>query len=407
MKRVVFIESSCVGGAYCAEAAIELGYSPIFLTEPAVSQGDTRKQILKYDHIECHTGSVERMKAVTSELHLTGSDFITSFSDTSLMHAVALARELGTRGLCPAIERLKDKGVVYGIVPEHSPPSVLFTAQRIPHDRIKSLFRQCGAVIVKARRASGGLGAITLQSPEEVARLDDLLPRCVIPEHLAPDLWMAQGFVEGELVSLEGYVCDCVPRFLGFSGRKKIGMSESRIIFPWDENLSQEARSEAKAAVCQLMARSGFDYGYFHIEFLVKGDRALLIDANVGRIGGGGLGEQIAISYGITPKALHSHILALSIERRDPGFELFESPRRPTISAMYGIPVEAELKSVRLPESLRCLHTQILDDGQMVPQMGRDNYAWIGIISGESDEILIEAPRIKILTSEGEFAAVF
>jgi hypothetical protein len=406
-SKVVFIESSCVGGAYAAQAAIELGYSPLFLTHPSVSQGDTRRQILNFDHIECDTHSIDLMQSAISDRDLAESDFITSFSDTSLMDAVALARRVGTKSLSPVIERLKDKGEVYEFVPEFSPPSVQFSARHIPHEPIKELFQHCETVIVKARRASGGLGTITLNSPDEVRRLNSLIPVSAIPDHLAPDLWLAQGFVNGELVSLEGYVFDSAPRFLGFSGRKKIGMSESRIIFPWDERISEDARAEAKVAASRLIARSGFNNGYFHIEFMVRGERAFLIDANMGRIGGGGLGEQIAISYGITPTALHSHILALSLEGRDLGGGLFSESRRPTISAMYGIPVEAELKSVQLPDPFNCLHTQILDAGQVVAPMGQDNYAWVGIVSGESENVLREAPGIKILTSEGEFTAVF
>jgi hypothetical protein len=39
--------------------------------------------------------------------------------------------------------------------------------------------------------------------------------------------------------------------------------------------------------------------------------------------------------------------------------------------------------------------------------MGTDNYAWVGILSSESDRALKETPRIRIVTSKGEFGAIF
>jgi biotin carboxylase len=407
-KRILFVESSCVGAAYSAEAAIDLGYSPVFLTDLVASQGDTRKQMSRYDCVECDTRSVDAILAAIEEARLDGIHFVTSFNDSYLMNAVALARRMNVGGLCPAVERLKDKGEVYALVPDFSPRSLLFSSDDIPFDAIKELLDSSGAVIVKARRSSGGLGTLTLRSGEEVNRLPRRLSESGIPDHLSPDLWLAQEFTDGELVSLEGYVIDGAVKFLGFSGRKKIGMSESVIMFPWDENLSPEAINEAKRALVELVNRSGFNNNYFHVEFMMKGSRAFLIDANMGRIGGGGLSEQVAIAYGISPRTLHVHMLTLSVEGKDmAGHETFKAAPRRTASALYGIPVQAQLKSVQLPDSFSCFHTQILDAGEIVPAMGTSNYAWIGIVSGDIDRAMEETAKIKINTSEGEFAAIF
>lgn len=407
-KKIVFVESSCVGAAYTAEATIDLGYSPVFLTDPNASLGDTRCRMSKYECVECDTSSIDSMESAIKSAHLGDIHFITSFSDTFLMNAVALARRLNVRGSCPVIEPLKDKGNVYELIPEHSPPTVLFTADDIPFDAIKKLFDSCESIIVKPRRSSGGLGAFTLNSSDQLSLLHSHLSSAEIPDHLAPELWLAQALINGELVSLEGYVINSRPKFLGFSGRKKIGMSESIIMFPWDDNLSSDAMESAKQAVTQLVNRSGFNNNYFHIEFIIKDGRAFLIDANMGRVGGGGLGEQIALAYGITPRMLHVHILGLSVEGRDiEGGEMFKAVPKKTASTLYGIPVQAELKGVRLPDHFTCLHTQILDAGEIIPAMGTSNYAWIGIVSGDIDRALEETAKIRILTSEGEFSAVF
>lgn len=407
-KKILFVESSCVGAAYSAEAAIDLGYSPVFLTDLVASQGDTRRQMSKYECVECDTRSVDAMMAAIENARLDGIHFITSFNDSYLMNAVALARRMNVGGICQAVERLKDKGEVYTLVPDFSPRTVLFSSDDIPFDAIRGLLESSEAVIVKARRSSGGLGTLTLRSVEEVNRLPRRLSESGIPDHLSPELWLAQEFTEGELVSLEGYVIDSAVKFLGFSGRKKIGMSESVIMFPWDENLSPDAMNEAKQALRELVNRSGFNNNYFHVEFMMKGSRAFLIDANMGRIGGGGLGEQVAIAYGISPRTLHLHMLTLGVEGKEiAGPEMFKAAPSRTASALYGIPVQAQLKSVQLPDSFSCFHTQILDAGEIVPAMGTSNYAWIGIVSGDIDRAMEETAKIKINTSEGEFAAVF
>lgn len=407
-KKIVFVESSCIGAGYSAEAAINLGYSPIFLTHRADSQGDTRIQMLKYDCIECDTRTVDEMSNAILNADLKDIRFITSFNDTSIINAAILARRLGTDGMGLIIERLKDKGEVYNFIPEFSPPSVLFSAQDIPVEKIERLFEHGPTVMVKARRASGGLGAFHLTSPTDMNNLRERTSSASIPDFLAPDLWLAQSFVEGELVSLEGYVCKSRIKFLGFSGRKKLGMTESAIMFPWDAKIAPEAIDQAKMAVTQLVARSGFNNAYFHIEFIVNKHRAVLIDANMGRIGGGALGEQIAMAFGVAPEMVYRHALALMVEGRDlGGDEIFKCSPKPTSSSFYGIPIEAELLSIRLPELKNCFHTQVLDAGQVVSPMGTDNYAWVGILSSESDRALKETPRIRIVTSKGEFGAIF
>jgi hypothetical protein len=404
-KTCLFVESSCVGAAHTAGAARRLGYEPFFLTDPAFSQGDTRIQILGYPHRECKTSSVE---AMVSAAQVVGPVAVTSFSDTCLMNAGELARVLGVRGLDPAVKTLKDKWEAYRLVPEYSPPSIDFIASKIPVEALQEMIARHGAVMVKGRRNSGGQGSVALRAADEVHGLAELLAKTPIPAHLGPDLFMAQAFINGALVSLEGYVSEGQAEFLGFSGRRKVGMSESRIIFPWDDELDARARHRAYAAVQELVSRSRLQRGYFHVEFMVTEKDAYLIDANVGRIGGGGLGQQIALAHGVSPEEVHAHALALSIE--DPALapEAYRhGPQRQTISIMYGAPVDAEFLSLELPPNLPGYHTTILDAPQRVPAMGTDNYAWIAIASGEDGRIQGWVDEIIINTSGGSFSPVY
>lgn len=405
-KTCLIVESSCVGAAHTAEAARRLGYEPFFLTDPTFSQGDTRRQILGYPYRECRTSSVETMVSMAREAGPVAA--ATSLSDTCLMNAGELARVLGTRGLDPAVGTLKDKWEAYRLVPEYSPPSIDFVASKIPVESLQEMIARHGAVMVKGRRNSGGQGSVALRAADEVHGLADLLARTPIPAHLGPDLFMAQAFIDGALVSLEGYVSEGQVTFLGFSGRHKVGMSESRIIFPWDDELDPRARDRAYEALRALVARSRLQRGYFHVEFMVTDKDAYLIDANVGRIGGGGLGQQIAVAHDLSPEDVHAHALALSIGEPAPAPEAYRrGPQRRTISIMYGAPVEVEFRSLKLPPNLPGYHTTILDAPQRVPAMGTDNYAWIAIASGEDGRIQGWVDEIIIDTSGGSFSPVY
>ena len=406
-KRIcVFVESSCVGAAHTAEAARGLGYEPFFLTDPGFSQGDTKAQLQRYSHRRCQTSSVPALVAAAQEIGPTAA--LISFSDTCLMNASQAARALRVRGLDEAVERLKDKWEVYQLVPEHSPPTIAFTAPEVPVEALQEMIARHGRVMVKGRRNSGGQGSVVLAAPADVRGLAALLEKTPIPAHLGPDLFMAQAFIEGSLVSLEGYVSEGRAHFLGFSGRHKIGMSESRILFPWDDNVPPAARERAYQALHDVVARAGLQRGYFHVEFMISGERAYIIDANIGRVGGGGLGQQIALAHGVSPETVHAHALALALGDPTTAPAAYRSgPQRKTISIMYGMPVEAEYLSVKLPPNVPGYHTIILDAPQRVPAMGTDNYAWIAIASGEDGPLQRWLDEIVITASEGTFSPVY
>lgn len=71
---------------------------------------------------------------------------------------------------------------------------------------------------------------------------------------------------------------------------------------------------------------------------------------------------------------------------------------------MYGIPEDAEYRSMTLPPGLPGYHTTILNAPQRVPPMGTDNYAWIAIASGEDGPIQAWLDQVVIHTSSGDFS---
>lgn len=407
MKTLVIVESSCVGATYTGKAAQLLGYKPLFLADKHGSQGETRERMDAFDVLECDTSSIERMMSALDRAGIADVGAVISLCDTNIMSAVELGEALGARTVSAVARTLKDKGNVLSMVPEYSPPSIVFDADKIPYARLAALCETNWRVIFKACCSSGGLGSFSVEAVDSNS-LEKQIRESGVPSHLKPEKWIAQGFIEGRLVSLEGYAVGSTPVFLGFSGRKKIGMTESALIFPIDDELNEKARSKAKEAVARLIERSGFTNGYFHVEFMVDGTIPYLIDANMGRIGGGGLSEQFAVAFGVDPVTIYRHILALSLEQRDEGgARLFIRPTKQTWSAMYGIPRKAVLKRVVLPEGFESYHTRILDYETLVPPMGVDNYSWIGIVSGEAGLVEKSTQKIRIDTSEGSFCALY
>ena len=215
--------------------------------------------------------------------------------------------------------------------------------------------------------------------------------------------WLAQPLIKGDLVSLEGYVYAGRVHFLGFSSRNKIKNTESMCEFPWDNHLDSAAREHAKEAVQTLVARAQFKYGYFHVEFIFTQDQCFLIDANMGRIGGGGIAQQIALAFHLSPEQVFAHVIALTLFRGQGMIEdLYQTLNLSAATAIcYGIDEDAVLDSVSVPLKRTFLHTLILDSGATVPAMGKNNWSWVGIAVGSSATLVREVQQISMLTDQG------
>jgi hypothetical protein len=407
MSTLLIIESACVGAAYTGEAARNLGYHPVFLTDPAATQGETREQVERYTSLRCDTSSVEAMVLAVERAELGDIAAVISLCDTSIPISVDLAQAIGARSINPIVRQLKNKAAVHDLIPDFSPPSLQFQSSAIPHAELGKLLDRFGRIIIKPCNAAGGLGAFPIIA-DELDTVEQRINDCPLPAHLNPKAWLAQAFIEGPLISLEGFVANGQPFFFGFSGRRKIGMTESVVIFPFDDELSKVTQEASKQAATALFQRSGYRDGYFHIELMLKGDIPYVTDANIGRVGGGGLSQQFAISFGVEPTDIYRHILALSLEGDNQLGAGFQSRRNGTTwSVMYGVPVDAKLAEVRLPSDFSSHHTRILDYGTSVTPMGTDNYSWIGIATGNVGTIERDVNAIEIATSSGVFHPVF
>jgi hypothetical protein len=313
---------------------------------------------------------------------------------------------LQVRGLDARFKPYKDKGAVYELAPHLSPPSVCFRRDHFPLMEIDELRSRFSAVIVKPRCTAGGIGARTFQAHEPIADLEEHVRGRSLPAHLQPEEWMVQAFVEGELISVEGFVFEGETTLLGFTGRRKIGNTESWCGFPYERRIARAAADEARAKVRELVSHAQIRFGFFHIELMVSGNQAFIIDANMGRMGGGGIGEIFAVAFQAPPAEIFAEVLNLSLFPEAPIADLWKRTPKSAVSVAYGLPIESDLQEVR-PAPPSVFHTQILDRGAHVPAMGTDNWAWVGIVSGEHSSVREFLRSVNFKTSRGLQPAAF
>ncbi|WP_375765110.1 hypothetical protein NR798_25680 [Archangium gephyra] len=392
MSVLLIVETSDVGARFTAEAARALGFEPLFLCDLGSYQADTRRELEAYPVLDGATGDAATLaRRVRAHLGERGSVVggVITLLDSRLCVARELAERLGCPGLDPAVDDLKDKARVAALIPEFSPRSISFERGNIPWARIEAVWRESArGIVLKPRATAGAIGFTAIPPGEELRpAVERALASAEIPGFLSPDAWLCQELLSGELCSLEGYVLGGRVHPITVSGRRKVGSTESQLLLPYEEHISSHAVGVMQEAVACLVHRAGLRYGYFHCEFLVDGDVARLIDANMGRLGGGSMGPQLALSLGLDPVTLYSHVLRVSLGLAEPADHLPSRPARATWGLLYGMKEGGFLKSVHVPEGSGCHHLQILETNQAIPRMGQNNWSWVGMLWGITGDV--------------------
>ncbi|MBC7370632.1 MAG: hypothetical protein H7326_03650 [Bdellovibrionaceae bacterium] len=399
--KIILIETSDIGARYTAEAVRRLGHEPVFLVNLANYQGDTLQQIKQFEHYQVDTTSIEAMLNFI-RLQSWQIAAVTTFLDSRLHLAIQMAQALNVRGLDPALLPFKDKAAVCKLGESFSPPSVSFSKHDIPLAEIESLRKSFPSIILKPRCTAGGIGAREFAASEPISEILGHLNSLEIPNHLQPTEWMAQAFVQGELVSAEGYVKNGVTTILGFTGRRKVGNTESWCGFPYEARMPVLSLADAQSKVVNLMDATGIQNAFFHIELMINAESAYIIDANLGRMGGGGIGEMFASSFGVTPSDIFVEVLKVTLFPEKEMSIFWESAPQVSISVNYGIAREATLLSVTpVTISSEIFSTRILDAGSIAPAMGTNNWAWIGIVGGLEAEVLQCLRDLRLMTDVG------
>lgn len=398
-KKIIVLETSDVGARYTGLAIRQLGFEPLFLLSSLNQyQADTRRQLMEFEVLECgNTNDSTVINQALADLPFEAIEAVVTLLDSRIAVAQQAATKLGVRGLDPALARISEKAGVAALIPEYSPRSITMMAGDDLSSALSAL-SDVHQLIVKPSRGAGSLGYAEFSLPQNHV---DLIQQHITEQAAALGVYtfLIQEKLNGKLVSLEGYVTEGICHFLGFSMRKKIRQTESANLFPGDRHLSQTARDTAKAAVTTLVARSGFRQGYFHSEFLVDEHSIRLIDANVGRIAGAAISEQMAIALGIDPVTLFAHVIGIGC--LDVTQPLPTQTPQETISIFYGVARKEKLEGIVLPKAWNLRHTQLLDEQTEIPAMGVDNWSWLGLASGTSQQVLEQIDLIQVRTRQG------
>lgn len=405
MKKIIIIGINPASAKYLPTSLRDVGYEPVFILDPEDFAGEARDAL---HSCACYPADIEnrpgvlRMLAERPEI-TRGVDGITSLYDEKFPLTQDIARTYGLHHPEPAFARLAAKAEVLRLVPEYCPPTHVFAAQDWATADPAMVGARFDGVVLKPSVQAGAVGLSHLTSHDTPRTVRDSIAASGLRD-AQQQTWLLQARIAGRLISLEGYVREGEVRFIGFSVRGRIAATEVSNLFPGDHRLSERIRVRCAEAVTALVSRSGLRNGYFHCEFVATDDSAFLIDGNIGRLIGAAVIEQIALSHGLTPYEILSHVITLGLGSEfataDPPY-LPPDMARPTMSFFYGLHGGGIVKSISVPPDTTCLHTQVTPDGVEVLPVGLNDEVWVGMFTGFLDEAVRDIDRIVIETPGG------
>jgi hypothetical protein len=404
MRKIVILGVSKVGAKYLPESLRAIGYDPVFVFNPSAYAEESLASLATCRCYPVDVGdrrAVLRLFAGQPEI-IRDTWAITGGYDELFPLIRELATVHGVPGIDPVLAALASKHAVARLVPEYCPPTVRFTAAQWAGTDPQVIAPGADGFYVKPDTQAGGRGATALPASAGPRDVRDAIAASGLPA--GDSRWVLQPAIAGELISLEGYVADGRIRFLGFSLRGRIGGTETSNLFPADDHLDAVVRTRCQAAVTALAERAGVRGGYFHSEFLIGAEHSYLLDANMGRVGGGSIVEQIAMAHGLWPGDILNHMLTLGL----PGAGVSQQPEylpdgeaQATMSISYGLDEDGVVEMVRPRPGGRCVHTPVIAKGGRVAAVGVDDTAWVGILTGLRDDAMAEIGDLVIETGRG------
>lgn len=410
-KTILILGIGCVSIKYLSAALASHDMKPVVLSGPGTFSNPVRE--LTRD-VELHELDVDSFEAIVSFLdthpELTASVIaITGLFDEKYPLIERVAHRYGWSCPGPVICRLSDKAVVHALISEFSPHSIAFTQRELGTLTPEKLAMLGQRLVLKPAVASGGSGVVHMENDADALNRIRNEVTHATPVGADADAWVVQQALDGRLISCEGFVQHHAIRYLGLSVRSRIDLTEVANQFPADRHWPL-ALADCRACIDALVERSGLDNCYFHCEFILSGDHAYLIDANVGRLGGASILEQISLAHCCAPEDVLRHVLLLPIlpldEATTPRYRPVETCEE-TLGIWYGIPLTATVERVDAPASDRVRHTQFAAEGACVQRVGASDYSWVGMMSGPRASVQTEIGRVRIATDAGDCLPAF
>jgi len=404
--KIIVVEPGS-SAMYIAGAIKKLGYTPVILCSIKEYSGDQKNFLEKNGYYEVDAKEASNIVNCIAEKNITNICGMISTADRFIIPACSAAEKLGIRGMDKALLKLNDKAEVINLIKEYSPASIIFKAADIPYDKLNKMLEKSGEIMLKPSKAAGGKGLFELKNLEDIQNLDMLLKREQKINLFNQDL-IAQSKIDGTLYSLEGFVVNGDINYIGLSRRTRIGNTETRNEFPIESEVSLKKCSGMTKIIEVLVNKSGYKNGYFHAEMISNSDNTLLIDANFGRVAGGGIALQIAHSNSITIEELYAHVIDVTLlDNQTYSRSFFDRDKSRTMVIHYNSECSAEFKQINIANTLKCQHIQVADRGKMLQPAGNNNGSWVGILVGNIDDVLSDIQNISIVTDRGVLKPVF
>ncbi len=410
MQYILIVGINKISVKYISDAIRHAGHDLILSIDKSALCGDALQAI---SDVQCiplfsdHNALSDYLNAhpdVTQNIHS-----ITTFFDELFPMVNKIAEEFNFRGPPSVFAELASKYAVGKIVPEHVPEEVQisFSEEKFVLPWLK--VRENNTIILKPAIGSGALATSTLhieadQDPTHAIKSAILASGAKSCETLP---WIIQAYCSGTLVSMEGFVQGGKTIYLGMSRRERVRFTEVANHFPNDCGIEPIVHAKIQAAIHDLVLRSGFDNGFFHCEFIATYTTAYLIDANMGRLGGATIVEQVALAYGFPPSSVlqHAALLPLGLAESIPAYDQTAQINN-TLSYWYGLAEESVIRGWDVP-AISSIHTPIASPGSRIQPVGVSDYSWVGMLTGYTDIVQQEINLIRVKTDHGDRVPVF
>lgn len=406
MKKIIIVEPGS-GALHIAKAIKCLGFEPVILCSISEYDGMQKEYLLKNGYFEVDASVVENIIKCINVNSITDIFGVISTADRFIYQASQAAILLGVKGMDSALLKLNNKAEVIKFITNDSPPSIIFNKNDIPYDALTKMLSTAEALVIKPAMSAGAKGLFEVKTNNDIKNIIEFINKEKQVKVLDKD-WVAQPVIQGTLYSLEGYVTDGEVNYIGVSKRSRIKYTETQNEFPFEDADNPHLISSLKHILEKLVAISGYRNGYFHSELINDGKNSLLIDANFGRVGGGPIATQIALSSGKTVDEIYGHVVNVTFfgNTKD-NLNFYPTVKDKTFAVLYGVNCAETLKEIKLPDNLKSIHVQLVDVGKMLKPVGYDNRSWIGYLIGSPDEVKNEIDLITILTDKNVLSPVF
>ena len=420
VKNLLFIvESSVLGVKYLCEAAKYLNFYPVILSEITNQEGDAKKQILDETYLKCDTSSFNGIVAGIQDYHKMEEnkkiEGLVTLLDSRLHICSEVSQFLNLKGIESSCQTTKNKQNICNDIEEYSPK--YFSLEDFYSNKIDNFFKNNEKICIKLKYGAGGKGFFIVDTFEIL--LEEISKRSSSPEEFFSQYFLQQ-YINGELVSVEGYFLNNEVNIFEFTGRRKIKDTECSLVFPYSKNITSIQKDKIYDCLLKIKSFYNLKKSFFHIEFIITGNEIYLIDANIGRPPGGNLIELICYSFGISVTDFFKNYLSIllknneflnfkKIKIKDSIYTFNETlnSSKSYLGVGYGVPLSTTFISLDYALNNNISYINAIDPNTKVCQMGETNWAWVGLVSGEESNVISEINKIKINTTDGVFSPVW